>query len=243
MQNLYTHTGMLIGILLFISVTLPAQNYFQNKDQASVADLFIAPDSFRSLIFDRNLLAQILEDAPQEEEISVKNSEVRLSFPLPDGGTAEFQIIEYNMLEPDLAAAFPHIKTYRGVSEKNPLHTVRFDMTDHGMRAVLHLTNERVYIEPAQLGNQTDYISFYAKDLSSDEIRHCRTQRLPTPEAAARSVPSRLRCRLPWPAARPCHSVRSSNGRRRSPASRPARGENSRSPARPAAGPGPCARR
>jgi subtilisin-like proprotein convertase family protein len=162
---------------LFHQITF-AQDYkiFQDVELSftNSNDLFINPQSFRAISLDHNIYAQKTSNIPHEADTKAKNSPVILTFPLPNGTEEEFRIIEYSMMESGLAAAFPDIKTYLGVGVKNPLHTIRFDYTSHGLRAVLRLETEMVYIDPVDKSNSGNYISYYRKDLTNEDAHICQ---------------------------------------------------------------------
>lgn len=138
-------------------------------------DLFISPQVFRTINLDADIFAQKISNIPHEIEVKPINSATVLTFPLPDGTEEEFRIVEYSMMESGLAAAFSSIKTYLGVGVKNPLKTVRFDYSSHGLRAVLRLGEEMVYIDPVDKSNSGSYVCYYRKDLLSEEAHTCHT--------------------------------------------------------------------
>ena len=48
---------------------------------------------------------------------------------MPDGTFARFRVVESSMLAPELAAAFPDIRTYSGQGLDDPTATTRFGWT------------------------------------------------------------------------------------------------------------------
>ena len=52
-----------------------------------------------------------------------------LSLPLPEGGFSRFQINNFQLMGPGLAARFPELKTYSGVGVDNPLAIAQIDFT------------------------------------------------------------------------------------------------------------------
>ncbi len=139
-------------------------------------ELFISPQSFRTVHLDADIFAQKTSNIPHETELNPINSSTILSFPMPNGSEAEFKVVEYSMMESELAAAFPNIKTYLGVGVKNPHETIRFDYTAHGLRVVIRLEKEMVYIDPVDKNNSGNYISYYRKDLINEEVHTCHAQ-------------------------------------------------------------------
>jgi subtilisin-like proprotein convertase family protein len=84
--------------------------------------------------------------------------------PLPDGRFEEFEIVESVVMSPKLAAKFPSIKTYTGVSIENGYSTVRFDVSPRGFHAVLFTPQGTVYIDPVERQHSGEYQSYYKRD-------------------------------------------------------------------------------
>lgn len=87
--------------------------------------------------------------------------------PLPDGSFEEFQVKESQVMSPKLAAKFPNIRTYTGVSTKNGYSSVRFDISPKGFHAMLFTPDGTVYIDPVNRQNDRDYQSYYKRDFLS----------------------------------------------------------------------------
>ncbi len=119
-----------------------------------------SPSAYRTVRLDREALNQILRQAPMEFTDAAKSSQVILTVPLPDGGFARFLVMESPIMEPELAAGFPTIKTYKGQGLDDPTATTRFDLTPTGFHAIVLSGSGTVYVEPYARGNTVDYISF-----------------------------------------------------------------------------------
>jgi hypothetical protein len=103
-------------------------------------------------------LDDLLRDAPREG--SGKASRVIVALPMPDGTFARFRVVESVMLAPELAAAFPDIRTYSGQGLDDPTATTRFGWTAAGFHAVVIGSSGSVYIDPYTPGDVEHYISF-----------------------------------------------------------------------------------
>jgi subtilisin-like proprotein convertase family protein len=84
--------------------------------------------------------------------------------PLPDGRLEEFEFQESVVMAPALAAKYPNIKTYAGVSTKNGNSTVRFDVSPRGFHAIIFSPQGTVYIDPVNRQYTRDYQSYYKRD-------------------------------------------------------------------------------
>ena len=103
-------------------------------------------------------LDELLQHAPREG--SGKASTVIVALPMPDGTFARFRVVESAMLAPELAAAFPEIRTYSGQGLDDPTATTRFGWTQAGFHAVVIGSSGSVYIDPYAAGDVEHYISF-----------------------------------------------------------------------------------
>ena len=103
-------------------------------------------------------LDELLRDAPREG--GSKPSAVIIALPMPDGTFARFRVVESPMLAPELAAAFPEIRTYSGQGLDDPTATTRFGWTQAGFHAIVIGSSGSVYIDPYAAGDVEHYISF-----------------------------------------------------------------------------------
>ena len=72
------------------------------------------------------------------------------------------------MLAPELAAAFPDFKTYRGMGLDDPTASTRFGWTDAGFHAAILAAGGSVYIDPYSQGDISTYVSYRESDLRND---------------------------------------------------------------------------
>ena len=112
------------------------------------------PDGpFAIVRFDQNAFRQLLRDAPLESGPGGVSAGVVLSLPLPDMTFARVRVVESPMLAPELAAAFPDIKTYVGQGVDDRTITVRLGWTQNGFHAQLLGAAGDIYIDPYQPGD------------------------------------------------------------------------------------------
>ena len=116
---------------------------------------------------DRSALDDQLARAPKEDDSSPSRQDVIIPLPLPDGRFGRFEIQESPILVPELAAAFPEIKTYRGQGLDDPTATARLDWTADGFHGQVIAKDGTVYIDPYAKGDLTLYVSFGKGDLQS----------------------------------------------------------------------------
>ena len=128
----------------------------------------ISPSSYRTLELNITRIQNQLRQAPNENSTAQVRSESIVAFPLPNGKTESFRLVEYELLHPDLAARYPEIKTYRGVSITNPSNHIRVSWTAFGLEAFMIREQGIVAISPLYRVNQRYYQSYYKKELPGD---------------------------------------------------------------------------
>lgn len=108
----------------------------------------------------KSALDSRLAQAPREDDRMPPREDVVIALPLPDGRFSRFRIEELQMLAPELAQAFPEIKTYRGAGLDDPTATARLDWTADGFHAMVIAAGGTVYIDPYTKGDLVTYISY-----------------------------------------------------------------------------------
>lgn len=128
------------------------------------AEPWIQPDLYQYVELDANALVGTLNRAPMEFSPQAVASPLTMTFPMPDGSFARFEVVESPIMEPALAARFPEIRTYlgRGIDDRSA--SVRFDWTPLGFHAQILSPSGAVYIDPLWKGDTTAYGSYYKRD-------------------------------------------------------------------------------
>jgi len=100
-----------------------------------------------------------LVNAPKRSVFN-KTSQTIAKFPNANGDLESFKISEVSIMEPNLAAKFPNIKTYVGVGVETPSAMLRLTITpEKGMSGMILSEKKTVFIEPYSDDLKT-YISF-----------------------------------------------------------------------------------
>ena len=119
---------------------------------------------FELFDLNENALLAALNKAPLEFTPGFLANAVELSIPTPQGGFERFAIVEAPVMQPELAAQFPNIKTYRGFGLDQPAATIRLDFTELGFHAQVLSPDGQYYVDP-YFHLQTDlYMSYYKHD-------------------------------------------------------------------------------
>lgn len=197
----------LCGALLSVSVLLSPSLYASStlwRDvpppaNAAAAVPSLQPRAYRVVALDTAAFRALAATAPLEN-VAADRSPIVMSLPMPDGSFADFWLRESPIIDAELAAQLPDVKTYVAQSIDDPAATARLDWTASGFHALVLSPAGNVYIDPYAAGDTELYISY----LQSDYVRgddsapfSCTVKgRAATPappvQSAARSGPSAL---------------------------------------------------
>ncbi len=102
--------------------------------------------------------------APHERDTDVRSSRSTLTVGLADGANENFKIVQYDMMEPELANKYPEIRTFYGISTINSLKRIRIDYGHHGFRAVISSVEGKIFIDHFQRNDLSSRIVYFKKD-------------------------------------------------------------------------------
>ena len=148
----YTQTNFWSDIAVN-QMLLPAQT----KTQSSAWN-------YRSLQLDMEGLNAALRNAPMQYTIQARQNPMTLLLPMPNDKMEAFTLVESPVMEPELAAKYPFIKTYKGQGVNNRAASVRLGITQKGFHATILSPQGTVYIDPYAENQDAYYISYFVKD-------------------------------------------------------------------------------
>lgn len=99
-------------------------------------------------------------------------SNVILPFPNSEGEFVNFRIYEASVLHPQLAAAFPTIKSYIGIGVEDRRSVIRFSTTLFGFHGMILSTKGTTLIDPFTK-DLNNYVVFNKKNAESDRFFEC----------------------------------------------------------------------
>ena len=95
------------------------------------------------------------------------SSTLTIALPHPDGGYQRFTLVESPIMEDELAARHPEIKTYRGKGIDDPNASLRMDITPLGLHASVRSPNGGWYVDPYYRNDTSVYAAYTRADLVS----------------------------------------------------------------------------
>ena len=131
------------------------------------------PMRYSTFRLNKTSLQTILTVAPQEKYTIGEESEIILTIPMPDGTYQRFAIKDSPIMEDELAAKYPEIKTYIGQGIDNPTATTRFDLTPQGFHAIILSDQGTIYVDPYAKGDTENYISYKSMDVENSDPFVC----------------------------------------------------------------------
>ncbi|HJT82226.1 MAG TPA: zinc-dependent metalloprotease family protein, partial [Chthoniobacterales bacterium] len=138
---------------------IPAAKISQRHD--------IQPNKFKAFNVDTPLLRSRLGRAPKEFNVTPGvDGKTEITLPKPDGTFAQFNIEEVALMEPELAAKFPEIKTYRGRGVTDPMATLQLDVNDKTLHAQVLSPSGTYYVDPYYQHDGSVYMSYAKSDLT-----------------------------------------------------------------------------
>jgi hypothetical protein len=134
----------------------------------------VIPERFEVVRLDQRRLTNVLEPAARiaaATSAPPRQVGTEITLPLPDRTYARFLVQESSIMEPELEAQFPGLKSYRGQGIDDPAMTVRFSRTPAGLHAIVLAADRTFYIDPFPLraSDTETHITFFKADLPAGE--------------------------------------------------------------------------
>ena len=135
----------------------------------------LRPEKYLVYRLGQTELTKILDSAPHESGEEMRNEQVVLTVPKPDGKFVRFRLEESPILSPEIAAQNPIWKTYQGYGIDEPNTSARFDWTDTGFHGYVLATEGTYSIDPYQTNDRENYQVFYKNEFGNPTRDfHCK---------------------------------------------------------------------
>jgi subtilisin-like proprotein convertase family protein len=120
---------------------------------------------YRTIAVDLAPLQNHLKQAPLLDGPAAKSGAPALTFPMPDGTTETFRILESPVLMPGLAAKYPEIRSFKAIGLTDPGSTGRFDYSPRGLHASFRTSRGEFFIEPYADGQNRYHAVYFASEV------------------------------------------------------------------------------
>ena len=141
--------------------------------QATSSQRTVIPSKYRTISLKKSAMESVLKRAPMEFTRTMEQGNVQIDLPLPDGGYGRFLVLESPIMEPELAAKFPQIKTYLVQGLDDPTATGRLDWTPAGFRGSILCSKGRFFIDPYWQNSDAVSISYYTSQAGTAKDFRC----------------------------------------------------------------------
>jgi hypothetical protein len=163
-KNLFNLT-----LFLFIVLHVNAQSFWKKSDESgfqlrSTESRSIIPDKYQTFTLDFQGLKTYLANAPLEMSDAKKSETLLLEIPMPNGKTELFKVYESPVMESEISARYPDIKSYKAYSLSDKSKHTRFSVSPSGFHGAVFALDGEKYIDPFSSENNTDYIIYNVKD-------------------------------------------------------------------------------
>lgn len=147
--------NLLVSIFtLFLCLNLTGQNLWNNSDLSRTTSprkhRVSHPSEFRTVSFELSTFLNQVREAPLRSAADAMESEVIVSFPLPNGKNTAFRLVDAELMHPELAAKFPELKAWIGKGIDDPTADLRISYSPyHGLNGMIQSgKHATVYIDP-----------------------------------------------------------------------------------------------
>lgn len=132
------------------------------------------PNNFSLYHVDLEKIKADLKKAPQRFS---GNEDLVIKFPDPDGNIRDYIVQEASVMEPELQAKFPEIRSYTGWQKNHPENTIRFSVAPSTGISVMYFDNWDIsYLDSYTKDNST-FIVYKRKDLpANDRLFECHVE-------------------------------------------------------------------
>ncbi len=133
----------------------------------------IVPNIYRTFVLNKTALKDLLSKSSTEFTDAARSAQIIITLPMPNGTYERFSIEESPIMEPQLSAQFPEIKTYRGQGIDDLTATARFDFMPSGFHSMIISSSGTALVDPYAKGDTDNYISYFKRDTEQSEEFSC----------------------------------------------------------------------
>ncbi len=154
----------------------------------------IIPDAYMTYSLEFTALKKALNTAPLRfsAEADIQEQPV-VDFPMPSGKSESFRLMESNVMHPELAAKYPGIKTYVGISLDNPEHVIHCGYSHKGFHGMIKSpSTSTVFIDTYAESTIDKYICYHKSAYTKGQSFSCLVEDVAMLEKPSVGINSKL---------------------------------------------------
>lgn len=163
--------------LLLIAVMSFGQNYWKKAGvtaKENLAQRWVQPKQFS--VYELNL-AQLKSDLSQVPQRFSTDLSHLITFPAADGKFRNYIVQEAPVMEPELQAKYPEIRSYVGWDKSNSQNSIRFSITPETGISIMYFDGSNVSYLDKLTNNESQYIFYKRNDLpANDRLFQCKVE-------------------------------------------------------------------
>ena len=166
-----------LSCLLLAILSFGQQNYWTKLNRNSTSELrtrWTNPKVFSLYQLDLEKIKNDLKNAPKRFS---GNENLIIKFPDSDGNVRNYIVQEASVMEPELQAKFPEIRTYTGWEKGKPANSIRFSMTPETGISAMYFDGWDVSYLDSYTKDNSAFILYKRKDLpKNDRLFECNVE-------------------------------------------------------------------
>jgi len=160
---------LLFSVILLSTFMMVGQNNWKKssidaKDNVVFVESHI-PSQYQLFNLNLNEVKTELQAIDKRENVSLQNATTVMSFPDENGKMQRFKMLEDSVMEDELAAQFPMIKTYIGQGIDDPTATLRMSIGTDGVHVMVLAANKSPLLIDPYTQDRSKYIVYSANKL------------------------------------------------------------------------------
>ena len=166
-----------LSLLVFAVFSFGQQNYWTKLNRNTSNELrprWTTPKVFSLYQLDVEKIKNDLKNAPKRFS---GNENLVIKFPDSDGNIRNYIVQEASVMEPELQAQFPEIRTYTGWEKGKPANSIRFSVTPETGVSAMYFDGWDVSYLDSYTKDNAAYILYKRKDLpKNDRLFECNVE-------------------------------------------------------------------
>lgn len=171
--KIFTFSCLIIAVMGF------GQNYWTKTTKVNKTNLsqrWVQPN--KSSVYEVNL-NQLKNDLSSVSQRFSRDETHLVTFPGTDGNYRQYVVQEASVMEPELQAKFPEIRSYIGWEKNNSQNSIRFSITPESGISIMYFDGWNVSYLDQLTNDHSQYILYNRSDLpANDRLFECSVESL-----------------------------------------------------------------